>query len=328
MSTSAPSEIEVPSNRKWPTWWPFAVLVVALLLIVSIPGAKPIPDDVDLPVTPTQSHPAIDPAVAKKLRETLWSFDQQWFGPECKFDCQRWRTSSNHNEIRYALITPDTIEIHKIGVREVIKGVPHADVMRTEMVLVTKFDSEGGGTLDAVSIEWNEDKQLALQKIEAGGCRKGCYEVNDETMTVYLARQGDPRPTVIPGLIEYDNVLARHPAGSPIPTPESHTMDSILLRAHRFSDEQLPLHMQSLTEGLSVEQQTRIISIKPLQTPVVRHDGFVIRHKNGWVVQAALRPRQGSYRNPTYTPGGPEPEWLPLGATYVRPTEKKPESVE
>ncbi len=331
MSSSVPSETDAIPRRKWPIWWPFAALVVALLLIVAIPGAKSIPDDGELPVTPLSS-PSLDPAIAKSLRETLWYFDQQWFGPECVFDSDRVGTGSvpfRPFEMRYAIVTPDTIEIHTLRFTRIVNGVPSPDVMRTEMVLVTKFDPEGGGTLDAVSIEWDEDKKLALQKIEAGDCRKGCYVVNDKTMAVYLARQGDPRPTVIPGLIEYDNILARHPAGSPIPTPESHSMDSVLLRVHRLSDEQLPLHMQDVTEELSVENSKRIATIKPLKTPFERSDGGSIRNANGWIVQVTLHvDLEKSYKNPTYVPGGPEPEWLPIGATYVRPAEKKPESVE
>lgn len=159
---------------------PYVILGSVLALIVSVSILVPAPS---VPPPPEIKAEAVhqllmDRDSARKLRERYWCVTEQWSHGEQTYSINREGHSPPHFERRFVNITDDTIEITRIT---------PTDWLRTVSVLVVEFDSRQVGSLNAISIEWNETKEDALRLIHEGHGQHGLYYVDQDRMEIYIA---------------------------------------------------------------------------------------------------------------------------------------------
>lgn len=318
------SEPRVVRSTHWGRFIPYFVLisVFAMVFAFSNPTPEPVVEN------PIPHAPALDESEGQKLRGGFWIVEEMWLGSKLEFSAQaEWgRLSTEADRLdrgetpRIVLFSNRLARISSSHTLEVASRLVHVTNMMTDgpwltdMVFITRFDPEGMGTVNALPIAWNEEKEDVLKKLDAGESLKGLYSFNGGTMQVYLP--GDtsmPRPTSIPKALNpadrlftlnrYEERDERSLSFSYPPNWD----DSYYGKTEKLnSDGTLAYH---IIDGNPREGQVEMIPV-PLTTPIEQavdpprtKRTFTFCHTNGWIVQ-------------TEPPPDPEPEPLPNNAPH------------
>ncbi len=304
------SEPHRDGPARWVQLIPHLVLLLVVAIVVTVSSLTP-DSVVEIPIS---CRPALSESDGLELFGGFWVVEEMWLGSQLEFSEQhemskwdkasdRWnqgeRPVSYQESNRIVRITPDhTFEITS-ELCDVADMVLTCRCRLTEMVYLTRFDPEGMGTVNAVPIAWDEEKEVVLKKLDAGESLRGLYSLNGKKMSIYLP--GDShglRPREIPEVLSPTDrlFLLRRASDS-----ESENVYYPVTWAESYYGKTDKINSDGtvnvlLDDGNPMGPQLEKIPV-PLTTPIEkavdppRTEGtFTFCHTNGWIVQTVPPP--------------------------------------
>ena len=321
MSTIESSAVETTTSvvPPAPRWWrvlPILGIGLAVLIAAWMPPRRPtLPEDTSI-LRPA----ALDTASADELRNGLWCIEEMQLGQKTEFSRQRQtnRSIPGHLWRWTACVSRDTLEITSVNLLN--NGGPGD---QTAMVFVVRYDPEGMGTLNALPIRWNDEKEDVLRRIDADESLKGLYDFNGGRMRIWIPGDASAsRPTNIPATLSHADrlfELRRYPdrevSATPVLLPSRMPMD--------FKGTIHKINSDGTVEFTTLDGYDGIMRVEDLPQPITtpiepyshppRSDRiFIFRHTNGWIVQTES-PENPQPRRPSKTvtpPVNPALKWI------------------
>ena len=173
------AEPQVVHSTRWARFIPYFVLIPVVAMVVAFFKTTPEPV-VDIPIP---RPPALDKSEGQKLQGGFWIVEEMWLGSKLEFSAQEeWgRLSTEADRLdrgempRTVLFSNRLARISASHTLEVASRLVHVTNRMmtdgpwlTDMVFITRFDPDGMGTVNALPIAWNEEKEDVLKKLDAG----------------------------------------------------------------------------------------------------------------------------------------------------------------